>query len=61
MQRLLKHSILVAIVLLGSLLQRPFELAHAQEEPTFRAQSNVVLVPVLVRYKASQVVLWVGG
>ena len=38
------------------LLLRPIELAKAQEEPTFRTQSNVVLVPTLVRDKAGEVV-----
>jgi VWFA-related protein len=31
-------------------------LANAQEEPTFRTQSNIVLVPALVRDKAGEVV-----
>ena len=31
-------------------------LANAQEEPTFRTQSNVVLVPVLVRDKAGEII-----
>jgi VWFA-related protein len=60
MRHLLKRSSLLAIVLLGSLLLCPFERAKAQEEPTFRSQANVVLVPVLVRDKANQVVYGLG-
>ena len=56
MRHLLKRPSLVASVLLVSLLLYLFEPAKAQEEPTFRTQSNVVLVPVLVRDKANQVV-----
>jgi VWFA-related protein len=38
------------------LLWLPIGFADGQEEPTFRTQSNVVLVPTLVRDKAGEVV-----
>ena len=45
----------LGITLLFSLLFM-VALANAQEEPTFRTQSNVVLVPALVRDKGGEVV-----
>ncbi len=50
-----KASCMSGVVLL-CLLWLPVGLADAQEEPTFRTQSNVVLVPALVRDKAGEVV-----
>ena len=42
--------------MLGLLVLRGAGAASAQEEPTFRTQSNVVLVPALVRNKSDDVV-----
>ena len=50
-----KASCMSGVVLL-CFLWLPVGLAGAQEEPTFRTQSNVVLVPALVRDKAGEVV-----
>ena len=55
MPRWSKTARLSGVVLL-CLLWLPVGLAGAQEEPTFRTQSNVVLVPALVRDKAGEVV-----
>ncbi len=41
---------------LSFFLSLPAGLANGQEQPTFRTQSNVVLVPALVRDKAGEVV-----
>jgi VWFA-related protein len=54
MRLLQKGFTLLAAVLACSVLPHPVELADAQEEPTFRTQSNVVLVPTLVRNKAGE-------
>jgi VWFA-related protein len=56
MWHLLKPSTFLGVLLVCSLLQCPLELAEAQEEPTFRTQSNVVLVPTLVRNKAGEAI-----
>jgi VWFA-related protein len=55
MSRCWKKSGLSGMVL-TCLLLLPVGHADAQEEPTFRTQSNVVLVPALVRDKAGEVV-----
>jgi VWFA-related protein len=39
----------------------PVVSTHAQEEPTFRTQSNVVLVPALVRDKSGEIVYGLQG
>lgn len=44
------------VLALACLLVAVAGLAPAQEEPTFRTQSNVVLVPALVRNKGGDVV-----
>ncbi len=50
-----KTSLLFAIVV-PFFLSLPAGIADCQEQPTFRTQSNVVLVPALVRDKAGEVV-----
>jgi VWFA-related protein len=56
MRHILKRSSFVTILLLVSLLLYPFERGKAQEQPTFRSQSNVVLVPALVTDATGEVV-----
>lgn len=51
----LRHLRLLWIALALSLLSA-VPSAHGQEEPTFRTQSNVVLVPALVRDKSGEIV-----
>ena len=56
MIRELRKSICLCILALASLLVCAAAPAQSQDEPTFRTQSNVVLVPALVRNKAGDVV-----